>query len=160
MWVDYLFPQNFGDAQPATGILGPAQAGLTAYCNGVSWNPIGDGVARWVMWTGTAWTKILISSDTISTPFSSQNVVTGSRAIGTVYHNTTGKTMFVLATVTAGTGATLAAITDSNSAPTTVVGEEVVNSGFPASIGFMVLSNNYYKITAAGDTLTYWVEWY
>lgn len=92
---------------------------------------------------------------------SNQNSVIGSRSAGTAYQNTTGKTMFVTVTSTGNTGNTFEAFTDSSNPPTTSVakGSIAANSAI-ASITFIVLNNNYYKITTVGANLTIWTEWY
>lgn len=98
-------------------------------------------------------------------PVSTQSVVTGSRAIGTIYQNTTGKPMFV---AMQGQGsianAVYIATTDSNATPTTVVTQSVVPTGGwnSAELFFIVLPDNYYKVTLSTGTptLSYWTEWY
>lgn len=96
--------------------------------------------------------------------FLTQSVVTGSRALGTIYRNTTGKTMMVTVTAyAAGATGQWTAFTDSSTPPTTEVclgNATVISEGFP--ITFMVLNNNYYKVSVTGGsaTLVDWVEWY
>lgn len=92
---------------------------------------------------------------------STQNVVTSSRASGTVYQNSTGKPMFVSASFCCG-NSTLVAYTDGNSSPSTVVAAQgTLNTVGQANITFWVLPGNYYKITNPGASpLTYWTEWY
>ena len=95
-----------------------------------------------------------------------QSVVTGSRALGTVYQNTTGRPMLVCVTASANTSG-LTAITvasDSATSPTT----SVANAGGTGAVGitvavtFWVLPSNYYKVssTAGSCTLSLWTEWY
>jgi hypothetical protein len=92
-------------------------------------------------------------------PFSTQNVVTASRAIGTVYQNTTGKTIFVVVTLVSTSGWQYA-YTDASNPPTTIVAGVSYNST-AFTLAFMVLPNNYYKIGTSGSaSLNYWVEWY
>lgn len=96
---------------------------------------------------------------------STQGVVTGSRALGTVYHNaSTTLPMYVTVTVgitCSGTPATV--VTDSSSSPATVVAQQSCSiTGSPAvayPMTFFVLPNNYYKVTATGGTLQIWTEW-
>ena len=91
--------------------------------------------------------------------FTTQNVVTSSRTLGTVYQNTTGKTIWV----SAGSGAYMSgqwtAYSDASSSPATEVGVSYQGNG-NCTVSFMVLNNNYYKITATAGTLGYWIEWY
>jgi hypothetical protein len=91
-----------------------------------------------------------------TTSFTSQNVVTGSRALGTIYRNTTGKTMFVTVSVNC-TNYTVTALTDSSSSPSTVVAS--CQGSQYGSLSFMVLNNNYYEVTTA-YSLQCWTEWY
>lgn len=100
-------------------------------------------------------------------PVSVQNVVTGSRSIGTVFQNTTSRPIFVSVTSgTTGDGGNGAqqAVTDSNPSPTTVVAKLGVASTAPLSplnLFFIVLPGNYYKVTnlIGTYTLTQWIEW-
>jgi hypothetical protein len=93
-------------------------------------------------------------------PVSTQNVVTGSRALGTVYQNTTGKPMWVHVTIVAGAAPTgLNCYTDASNPPTTnVANQDAVASGL-GGVTFIVLPGNYYKAASAG-TLIKWTEWY
>ncbi len=156
-----------------------------AYYGNSSWRYIGTGIASLISASdtisggnvcrapsGTAGAPISWTCSPIATNnsvFGSQNVVTGSRALGTVYQNTTGKTMMVTVTLnvsgSTGTGG-MAALTDSNSTPTTEVGQAVLGTnGYAQSttLAFMVLPGNYYKISTNGSAtmvLGYWTEWY
>ena len=96
--------------------------------------------------------------------FSTQSVVTGSRALNTNYQNTSGKTMFV--TVSIGNGGvgvgTSTALTDSSTPPTTVVADMNQNPGSQggtSAFSFMVLNNNYYRVTSDSSPLVRWTEW-
>ncbi len=89
-----------------------------------------------------------------------QNIVTGARAIGTAYRNTSGKTMFVFVSWT-GAGLYLPDVyCDADSPPVTVVG---LGSASPPGTGgfafFAVPDNYYYKIEDQGQTLYSWVEY-
>lgn len=104
-----------------------------------------------------------------ATGITAQNVVTGSRALGTVYHNTGTTPMFCSVTMlcTAGGGANFGqanAYTDSSASPTTVVGNTYNNSATVSvdqQLSFWVLPGNYYKVTVVLTTvvLSVWVEW-
>jgi hypothetical protein len=97
---------------------------------------------------------------------STQNVVTGSRAIGTVYRNTSARPMFVTVSILPvyENILTVSVYCDSNSSPTTVVMSGYVNNqryctqnGF---FSFWVLPGNYYKLDAPGSvTVQTWAEW-
>jgi hypothetical protein len=105
--------------------------------------------------------------------FTTQNVVTGSRNINTsgspnayVYQNTTGKTMMVTVSAynSGGAQAQWIAYSDNASSPTTIVVQAI---GLTATaqivpMTFLVLPNNYYKVTAVNNpvTLANWTEWY
>lgn len=96
---------------------------------------------------------------TAAAPVTAQNVVTGSRASGIVYQNTTGKTMFVAVTVTTSTSAgTGTAVSDTNPAPSTVVGYRASTEAATAPLFFIVLPGSYYKVTAS--FIDYWLEWF
>jgi hypothetical protein len=92
-----------------------------------------------------------------------QNVVTGSRSIGTNYQNTTGKPMFVAASIQCNTvGALLAAYTDATTSPTTgVTCLHIVNTGQALCLTFWVLPGNYYRLalSAGSPTIVLWTEW-
>jgi hypothetical protein len=95
-----------------------------------------------------------------SVPFVAQNDVTASRAIdGTVYRNTSKKTMYVSVSVTTAAAGTIAGITDSAAAPTTTVADHDHAAAGKIHIGFMVLPGNYYKVTNTGAVLANWIEW-
>lgn len=89
-----------------------------------------------------------------------QDVVTGSRAINTIYQNTTGKPMFVVASFSYISGTSLVNFkTDVNATPTTIVAfqaspHDIILSGF-------VLPGHYYgMLDVTGETLNVWTEWY
>lgn len=90
--------------------------------------------------------------------FTTQNVVTGSRATNTVYRNTTGRTMSVTVCGRCPGTAAEQVYTDSFSPPTTVV----VHTGWQYMVitfSFMVLNNNYYKLSPNLE-IYFWTEWY
>jgi hypothetical protein len=99
----------------------------------------------------------------ISGGVTTQNLVAGSRALGGVYQNTTGKPMWVAAGMTLPTGQVGYAYTDSSTSPSAQVGG-FNNGGANAAqytLGFWVLSGNYYKVTGTGSaSLTTWIEWW
>ena len=94
-----------------------------------------------------------------------QDVVTGSRAFGTDYQNTTGRPMYV-AVQGDNTIATtyMLALTDSATTPTTEVARVTINYLYssPTMIYFLVLPGNYYRVNrgTANVALQTWVEWY
>lgn len=104
---------------------------------------------------------------TAAAPITAQANMTGFRALGTVYHNTSGKTLFVSVTIgQAGDGgdATAQAVTDANPAPTLVVAKQGVASTAsvsPLNLFFIVLPGNYYKVSniVGTYTMTSWIEW-
>ncbi len=108
---------------------------------------------------------VTAKTDPTTTAISSQAVVTGSRALGTVYQNTGSGPMYVLATLqcqpVAGAGEAQA-LTDSATPPTTVVAATYENNGTSKQhLGFWVLPGNYYKIAVVTNavTLSIWTEW-
>ena len=93
-----------------------------------------------------------------------QNVVTASRAAGTVYLNNTGKTMFILSCWNlGGQNSTISALSDAANPPATTVAQiaDVSNQASTLELFFMVLPNNYYEcvVSAGTPTLTSWVEY-
>ena len=91
-----------------------------------------------------------------------QNDVTGSRVLGKVYQNTTGKTIFVSAMDIGGVNwHHLQAFSDSNANPTTLVSWGYAD-GNGCSVSFWVLNNNYYRVVqdTGGDRVQSWIEWY
>lgn len=86
-----------------------------------------------------------------------------AHVLGTTYQNTSGKTIFVSATVQwSGSVVGCNAVSDSSSSPATGVSQAsgISTSSGDATLFFAVLNNNYYKITCgAGPTLLAWVEW-
>ena len=72
---------------------------------------------REFIWNQTAWVEI---GGTITT----QNVVTGSRALNTTYHNIGGSPLFVAVTATCTTGAAYCtALVDAGASPVTTVAQ-------------------------------------
>jgi trimeric autotransporter adhesin len=106
---------------------------------------------------------------TIPSSPSTQAVVTGSRALNTVFQNTGSTPRFVSLTSTMGNGSSagyMNALTDANNPPTTEVAR--VGSGAVSSVGersglqvfFIVLPGNYYKVSTTGTVILHdWTEW-
>lgn len=89
-----------------------------------------------------------------------QTNATASRAINTVYQNTSGKPMFVTIYASCNAGTFLQANTDSTTNPSLTVAL-VNNTGASSgnlSVSFWVLPGNYYK-GLGGTTLNGWLEW-
>ncbi len=109
-------------------------------------------------------TKVATTAYVNAVTANSQNVVTGSRALNTVYHNTTGKTMWITVTTGSGTGSpSYTALTDASATPTTAVAVALYNTNVAAMpITFLVLSGNYYEIATSGGspTISNWIEWF
>jgi len=96
-------------------------------------------------------------------PSVSQNIVTGSRTVGSVYHNATGKTMWVMASVYSTVSAGFYAYSDSNSSPAAIVGAgSATGPSTVLPLTWLVPSGYYYKITCSAGTpsVSYWAEWY
>lgn len=94
-----------------------------------------------------------------------QRDVKTSRALGTVYRNTTGKVMFVNATAYMAVQTALNAYTDSNPQPQTLVYLHTATgagAGHYVTASFYVLPGNYYQVipNSGSGTLVMWVEWY
>jgi len=92
---------------------------------------------------------LLGNGTTGSSWFQNQSVITAQRALNTPYQNTSGLTMMV--NVSVSTAVVITAYSDSTQAATT----ELYAS--QQGVSFMVLNNNYYRVTSGG-TLAYWTE--
>lgn len=119
-----------------------------------------DTGALYMVVTG-AWVFIATSSSL----FGAQYVVTGSRALTTVYQNTAGKPKLVVVTIDGYASGTASAYCDSNASPTTVVSKHSLN--FVSThdhyfVMFLIPVGYYYKVTCtdASAVLEYWVEYY
>ena len=86
---------------------------------------------------------------------------TGSRSLGAIYQNLTGKPLFVSVTATGGFGDSLGAHTDTNSSPSTVVAsQQLYGNGALMCFLFIVLNNNYYQVAVGGSpSIVIWTEW-
>jgi len=91
--------------------------------------------------------------------FSVQSTVTGTRALATVYQNTTGKPMLVCCSVNVASTDVLEAYSENNVAPTNVVAYQGAPANIHRSITMVVPVSWYYKFVCAGATLAYWTEW-
>jgi hypothetical protein len=96
--------------------------------------------------------------------FTTQNNVTASRVIGTNYHNISGKSMLVVATVKNGAAGTFTfqVITDAANPPTTVAVEGVTvgqNASLPLT--FCVPAGNWYRVVCSSGSpfVQLWFEW-
>lgn len=128
--------------------------------NGVLYQCINDnsgaGISGQLPTNATYWALL------IPPIFSTQNSVVGSRAVNTIYQNTTGKIMFVtMSGVNSGMGGSAATVyTDSSSSPSTEVAYEIFPPLSGASIYFMVIPGNYYEISGNPSSITSWTEVY
>lgn len=154
MIVDDLMPEG-GKSQPSS--LGPSAAGMLLYADGVHWNPMNDGVARWVMWTGTVFVPAML-------PFATRTSLTPGvqRVFGTAYQNTHNSMMFVAVVVAVAAGTTTIALSDPNATPTTQVARFDNSGGTPVggSLSFLVFPGSYYQVNASGATTAVtWIEY-
>ena len=103
---------------------------------------------------------VQVSSDSLlgGAGVSTQNVVTGQRAVNTVYRNTTGKPMFVSASIVSNQGTSFL-LTDEKSNPTTQMPSwaQVNKVSF---IGWILPGNYYEAVSGADGYPTIWIEWY
>lgn len=99
------------------------------------------------------------STAAVNAAVSVQNVVTGSRGLGTVFHNTGSKPLFVSVSMSL-SGATNASVkSDASVTPTTVVAAAGAATGL-TSVSFVVLPGNYYSVSLSGaGSLFCWTEW-
>ena len=91
-----------------------------------------------------------------------QNIVGGSRIVGTVYQNTTGRVMFVAASVYSSINSNFKGLTDAANPPTTMVCDATPATASVALLSFIVLPGNYYKVTSTAGVANVdaWTEWY
>lgn len=98
------------------------------------------------------------------TLFGTQNDVTASRALNTVFQNTTGKTMFISITVGASSGVSdYTVLSDASNPPISPVAQTTFNTNTASLVlSFMVLNGNFYELTATGSGISFspWIEWY
>lgn len=103
------------------------------------------------------------ASAAVNTAVAAQNVVTGARALNTVFHNVGTRPLFV-SVCASGSGVNfINAFTDANPVPAT----QVAQAGQGSSVGvtleqlfFVVLPGNYYRVDAGGSAaLGFWTEW-
>jgi len=87
---------------------------------------------------------------------------TPGRALATVYQNTSGKTMFVVAQVASVNAASaVLGLSDSSPAPTNVVDSFMQNSSGANTVTVIMIVPNghYYEVTAASGSLALWHEY-
>jgi len=188
-YVSTLSPGNAGMIAHATDRnLLYRSSGSAWVCIGVAL-PSGSAAGDIDYFDGTVWQRLPKGTDGMylkqasglpswaapPSALSSQNVVTGSRAInGTVYHNTGSLPIFATVTLylanNGGAGGSIsgAAYCDSSSSPSTDVAyiQMTCATGltFYQTLSFIVLPGYYYKIdysTSGGSNvvLVQWVEW-
>lgn len=143
---------------PAGGVAGSRQLGDSA---------ISDNGTNVILSEPLQFPDGSIQSKAAQPQVSNQNVVTGSRALNTIFHNTGLKPLFVSISVNLSANGTASVKTDSTSAPSTVVQEVVLTSG-PTQythntviLFFIVLPGNYYEVVTTGTVIAgpIWTEW-
>jgi hypothetical protein len=106
-----------------------------------------------------------INGTPISGGLSTQSVVTGSRALGSNYPNSTGKAMWVTVMLSLpNSGTSVTAYSDSGTVPgtaITVATNPVSSNGFQTVISLWVLPGNYYRLQNVGTGISVqtWVEY-
>ena len=113
-----------------------------------------DAFQRW-LYEFYEYVKSLPSTDTNTGLGIGQSYTNPSNTLGTTYQNTTGNPIAVAVfTYHAGAGnSPLTAYCDSNSSPTTVVAQCVVDNGAAATPNLLfVVPNNYYYKVSFGDS--------
>jgi hypothetical protein len=86
--------------------------------------------------------------------------LSGSRAVGGVYQNTTSKAKLIVANIGASSNTTISLICDSSPSPTTIVGDSVMSNGsaYQFPMVMMVPQGYYYQITGAAS-VSNWNEY-
>jgi hypothetical protein len=106
----------------------------------------------------TSCTEWVINSGSVA--FSGE--LSGSRALSTVYQNTSGNAMLVVVDVSGigGTSTTITGFSDSSATPSSVVW---LTNGFAAStkqtVVMLVPNNHYYEIVCSGGAVAHWNEY-
>lgn len=102
---------------------------------------------------------LLGNGSTGSSWFQSQNDVTGLRAIGNIYTNTSGKTILVTITLNISSASSATIFSDTTLNPQNEVGATNIISTL-SPVTFMVLNNNSYTVTKSGTvSIVKWIEW-
>lgn len=114
--------------------------------------------ASWAIPPGGAGSNVFGNGASIFT----LNDVTGSRVVGTVYQNTTGKHILVLVGLNAGTGATntVDVLSDAANPPTTKIWSMDQGSGALIPVMFLVKNNDHYEVTVSAGTANVPIAWY
>lgn len=82
-----------------------------------------------------------------------------TRTLGTIYHNTSGKVIFVSIVVLISNNATFA-LCDTVTPPVITVGTLQMVGGGQGTLTFVVPNNYYYEVpTSVGAVLQHWTEW-
>lgn len=98
--------------------------------------------------------------DTKESKITTQSDVSGSRADGTVYQNTTGRALFVSVSFADDFGRLAIAYSDTNNPPTTIIAKVTGVGVNLMQIFFIVLPGNYYKVVWNNTPSTIiWFEW-
>lgn len=156
-----------GSTSGYVGLTASASAGSTTYTLpsldgslGQVLTTNGSGILSWTdKNSSSSGTSTSTSTGTGATLSISQTNVTSSRALATVYQNTTGKPMFVSVSVSRGSTGTVSVYTDSNTPPTTQILATSDSSGWNSSVYFYVVPGNYYKVvTDSSASLIFWYE--
>jgi len=101
----------------------------------------------------------------VSLAITNQTDVSGSRAAGVVYQNTTGKTIFVSCCWNLqAKSSSINVYTDASNPPTSLVAQmsdPSNSSGITTQIFFMVLTGHYYEcvVTQGAPTIVSWIEY-
>lgn len=98
----------------------------------------------------------------INTAVAAQAVVTGTRALNTVFHNTSARPLFI-SVCASGSGVNfITAYTDANPAPVAQVAQAGQGSSGATleQLFFIVLPGNYYRVDGGGSAvMSIWTEW-
>jgi hypothetical protein len=108
---------------------------------------------RQFIWSSSAWVEVSNGG------FTTQTVQTGSRALGTNYPNSTGKTIFVCVVVSTTAGGGAQGFADAAPTPSTQVAGANSTAGEAFTLSFMVQAGHFYRVAGSLATLSSWVEW-
>lgn len=103
-----------------------------------------------------SWMEMELTSGSVT--FSGE--LSGSRALSTVYHNTRGNALLVIANLSGvSSGTTVSGISDSSATPSTVVWQMQANTTGNQTVWMLIPNGHYYEITCSGAAVANWNEY-
>jgi hypothetical protein len=161
-----LYTYGTANARLAVGTNGQVLTARSTATDGVDWETLPTATTSQPGMVQPDGTTITISGGVISAVGGGgggvgvENDVTSSRALGTIYRNTSGQMLFVTVTVVASATGTLLGFTGASSPPTNALAQTSSVSGYARCVTFCVPGGYYYKATTdTGGSILTWTEW-